>query len=215
MVTRRLLLGALALTPFAGSNAFAQSATGEALDDFARYCGDTARLFGELAIGLRNADARSIRSPGATQALRAVREGLRNQAVANSGVVDELAQYHDFARQVLAELPAETSAAARVQRLASPWSGALAQVSQTAETVRRVTAIVDSSAELRGVLTTQQHMALMDTLAMRQALLERLSRSPPPTSAYELERLGRLIENYRRLIRTLDVIRHELMRGEN
>jgi hypothetical protein len=199
MVTRRLLLGTLVLAPFAARSAFAQSATGQALDDFARYIDAATSILGELALGLRNADARDIRGPDARHALEELQTGLRNQAVANDAVIDELSQYYEYVRR-----------SPRSEGLSGAWSLALQQVSQTAEVVRRVTAIVDESTVLRRVLSDNQQIALRDTLAMREAILARLATLPPPTSADELERLSHFIDRYEGLIATLHRIRTAL-----
>ncbi len=199
MVTRRLLLGTFALAPFAGARAFAQSATSEALDDFARYIDAATSILGELALGLRNADARDIRGPDARRALEELQAGLQNQAVANGAVVDELRQYDEYARR-----------SPRAEGLSSAWSLALRQVSQTAEVVRRVTAIVDQSTVLRRVLTDDQQIELRDTLAMREAILSRLATLPPPASTDELDRLRHFIDRYGELIVTLRRIRTAL-----
>ncbi len=203
MVTRRLLLGALVLTPFAAPRAFAQSATGEALDDFARYVDEAASILSELALGIRNADASDIRGADARRALEEVQAGLRNQAVSNTRVVDELSDYRDYARQAAAEPPV----------LARMWSQALQQVSDTATVVRRVTAVVEESTALRRVLTDDQQLALRDTLAMREVILQRLSSLPPPASQYDLDRLDRFIARYNDLISALRQIRMALNRA--
>lgn len=203
MVTRRLFLGALALTPLAVSRAFAQSATGEALDDFARYVDAAASILSELALGIRNADARDIRGPDAQRALEELQAGLRNQAVSNARVFDELSEYRDYARQESAESPV----------LARMWSQALQQVSDTAAVVRRVSAIVDESTVLRRVLTDDQQLALRDTLAMREAILTRLAGLPAPASQYDLDRLDRFIARYNDLISALRQIRMALNRA--
>lgn len=203
MVTRRLLLGALALTPFAVSNASAQSATGEALDDFARYVDAAASILSELALGIRNADARNIRGPDAQRALEELQAGLRNQAVSNARVIDELSDYRAYAQQA----SVEPSVRARM------WAEALQQVSDTAAVVRRVTAIVDESAVLSRVLTDDRQLALRDTLAMREAILRRLTALPPPASQYDLDRLDRFIARYNDLISALRQIRVALNRA--
>jgi hypothetical protein len=210
------LLMAASATPV-----WAQSATAEALDDFSRYLNAAAAIFGELALGLRNADAQTIRGPSARLALGAVEGALGNQAVSNTAVVDALRQYRDLGqyRDLVGRMAAEPTdaspeqVAARNERLALSWSSALAQVSESAEVAREVAAIVDASVPLRSVLTDEQQVALRDTLAMREVILARLAALPPPTSADELRRLDNFIGRYGDLIAELRQIRVALNRA--
>lgn len=197
MNTRRWLLGTLALAPFVGEPAVAQSATAEALDDFARYIDAAASIFSELALGLRNADARDIRGPDARRALDEVQSALRDQAVANGAVVNELSEYYNYARSTSAEPDVRG-------RL---WSLALRQVSETSAVVRRVAGIVGESTVLRRVLSDDQQVALRDTLAMREQILGRLRELPAPATTDELNRLNRFIVRYGQLIEALRRIR--------
>jgi hypothetical protein len=186
--------------------AWAQSATAAALEDFSRYVEAAAAVFGELALGLRSADAGTLRGESARQALAEVQSGLRTQTVANGFVVTELQRYREYATAPRAgDAPRET--------LARLWSTALEQVSETAAVVRRVTVIVDESAALRSVLTDDQQVALRDTLAMREVILARLTALPPPTTADELSRLDTFIDSYGRLIEALRQIRVALNRA--
>lgn len=213
MATRRLLLGALTFVA-AAPGAFAQSATERALDDFVRYLDASAALFGEFALGLRSADARTLSSPASRQALEEVSQALRQQAMANGAVVDFVSMYlrrAQDAAQADAALTEEGRAQAEVA-LISSWDAAVREVRRTSVIVQRVTAIVDSTPELDRVLSPERRLALSDTLAAREDLLGRLAEMPRPRTSAELDRLALFNQRYQRLIDALQSIRVELRR---
>lgn len=179
---------------FAASNALAQTATSRALEDFGRYLDAAADLFGEFIVGIRRADAATLRDPETRAGLENISDALAGLYHAQSTLVGDL---EDYARAARAGEGAD-----RV------WRSIMNQVRRTGRIVHEVINIVDNTPSLRIALTPEQRGILSDTLGARVELLNRFENLPRPETEAEIAQLEGMNARYRRLIRTLREIRY-------
>jgi hypothetical protein len=189
MVTRRLLLAAVSLATVA-PNAFAQSATERALDDFTRYLDAATDLLAEFTLGLRSANAREIRrDDGARQALGELSDALLAFHTANRLLVDDIDDYEQSVRD-----------GGNPQEL---WSEVLTQAGQTATVMRRVLTVIDETPSLAVVLSAESRAQIVEGVADKGSLLERLRRISAPRTDAELTQLRQLNRRYRAVMEQL------------
>jgi hypothetical protein len=191
-ITRRAALFGVSLAAFAGQ-ASAQSATSRALEDFGRYLDAAADLFGEFALGIRSADAATLRQPQTRASLERIANALLDLYGAQSVLIGDL---EDYAR-----------AARRREGAQEVWNGILYQVRRTGRIVQQVIGVVESTPALNVALTPEQNMILRETLAARGAILSRFENLPRPRTRAEIAQLEGMNARYRRLIQTLREIR--------
>jgi hypothetical protein len=201
-LARRALLTAM-IWPLAAP-AFAQTATSRALEDFGRYLDAAADLFGEFIVGIRRADAATLRDPVTRAGLENISNALAGLYHAQTTLVGDLEDYARAAR--------EGEGAERV------WRSIMSQVRRTGRIVHEVINIVDNTPSLRVALTPEQRGILSDTLGARVEMLNRFENLPRPETEAEIAQLEGMNARYRRLIRTLREIRYViddvLERGE-
>lgn len=185
--------------------AFAQTATSQALEDFGRYLDAAADLFGEFIVGIRRADAATLRDPVTRAGLENISNALAGLYHAQTTLVGDL---EDYARAARAGEGAE-----RV------WRSIMNQVRRTGRIVHEVINIVDNTPSLRVALTPEQRGILSDTLGARVEMLNRFENLPRPETEAEIAQLEGMNARYRRLISTLREIRYVidgvLERGED
>jgi len=174
--------------------AFAQTATSRALEDFGRYLDAAADLFGEFIVGIRRADAATLRDPETRAGLENISNALAGLYHAQSTLVGDL---EDYARAARGGEGAE-----RV------WRSIMNQVRRTGRIVHEVINIVDNTPSLRVALTPEQRGILSDTLGARVEMLTRFESLPRPTTEAEIAQLEGMNARYRRLISTLREIRY-------
>ncbi len=192
LVTRRLALAGLCAA--IAVPASAQTATSRALEDFGRYLDAAADLFGEFIVGIRRADAATLRDPVTRAGLENISNALAGLYHAQSTLVGDLEDYARAAR--------EGEGAERV------WRGIMNQVRRTGRIVHEVINIVDNTPSLRVALTSEQRSILSDTLGARVEMLNRFESLPRPTTNAEIAQLEGMNARYRRLIGTLREIRY-------
>lgn len=192
MFARRALLAGM-IWPLAVP-AFAQTATSQALEDFGRYLDAAADLFGEFIVGIRRADAATLRDPETRAGLESISDALAGLYSAQSVLVGDL---EDYARAARAGEGAD-----RV------WRSILSQVRRTGRIVHDVINVVDNTPSLRVALTSEQRGILSDTLDARVEMLNRFENLPRPETEAEIAQLEGMNARYRRLIRTLREIRY-------
>jgi hypothetical protein len=185
--------------------AFAQTATSRALEDFGRYLDAAADLFGEFIVGIRRADAATLRDPVTRAGLESISNALAGLYHAQSTLVGDLEDYARAAR--------DGEGAERV------WRSIMNQVRRTGRIVHEVINIVDNTPSLRVALTPEQRGILSDTLGARVEMLNRFENLPRPETEAEIAQLEGMNARYRRLISTLREIRYVidgvLERGED
>lgn len=200
---RRALLAGLIWTLAVPT--FAQTATSRALEDFGRYLDAAADLFGEFIVGIRRADAATLRDPATRAGLENISDALAGLYYAQSTLVGDL---EDYARAARAGEGAD-----RV------WRSIMSQVRRTGRIVHQVIDIVDGTPSLRVALTAEQRGILSDTLGARVVMLNRFENLPRPETEAEIAQLEGMNARYRRLISTLREIRYVidgvLERGED
>lgn len=191
-MTRRAALVGVCLAALTGA-ASAQSATSRALEDFGRYLDAAADLFGEFVLGIRSADAATLRQPQTRASLERIADALLDLHGAQSVLIGDL---EDYAR-----------AARRREGAQEVWNGILYQVRRTGGIVQQVIGVVESTSALNVALTPEQNMILRETLAARGAILSRFENLPRPRTRAEIAQLEGMNARYRRLIQTLREIR--------
>lgn len=195
MSTRRALLVGACAVVLTGAAA-AQSATSRALEDFGRYLDAAADLFGEFIIGVRRADAATLRQPQTRASLERIADALLDLYGAQSVLIGDLEDY--------------AAAARRREGAQQVWNNILYQVRRTGRIVQDVIAVVDSTPALNVALTPEQSGILRETLAARGEMLSRFEDLPRPRTRAEIAQLEGMNARYRRLIQTLREIRFVL-----
>lgn len=189
MITRRLLLAAVSFSAV-GPQVFAQTATERALDDFGRYLDAATDLLAEFTLGIRQANAREIRRDAAARrALGDLSDALLSFHTSNRLLVDDI---DDYAARVRAGGDANTL-----------WNEVLAQVGETAQVMRNVLTVVDETPRLEVALSAESRAQIVEGVADKESLLERLRRTPPPRTESELTQLRLLNTRYRNVMEQL------------
>jgi uncharacterized membrane protein YccC len=194
-INRRIVMLALSAACIAPA-ASAQTATEQALQDFGRYLDAAASLFGQFALGIREARASGRLNAAVREDLRDVNAMFRMLYARQSVLVGDL---EDYAR-----------AAREGENVAPLWAGIKVQVRDTAGFVSRVTEIVENSDAIVLALDAETTDVLQETLYARRSLLARFYSLPPPRSPAELTQLEGLNARYRTLIQTLREVRIEI-----
>jgi hypothetical protein len=190
---RRSLL-AFMLASFAAQASLAQTATSRALEDFGRYLEAAADLFGEFIIGVRQADAATLREPETRAGLERISDALADLYGAQSVLIGDL---EDYARAARAREGAQ-----------NVWDSILYQVRRTGMIVQNVIAVIDGTPALNVALSAEQRGILSDTLDQRRVMLSRFENLPRPRTRAEIAQLEGMNARYRRLIQTLREIRY-------
>jgi hypothetical protein len=190
---RRFLL-AFMLASFAAPASFAQSATSRALEDFGRYLDAATDLFAQFVLGVRQADAATLREPETRAGLERISDALADLYGAQSVLIGDL---EDYARAARAREGAQ-----------NVWNSILYQVRRTGMIVQNVIAIVDGTPALNVALSEEQRGILSDTLGQRRVMLSRFENLPRPRTRAEIAQLEGMNARYRRLIQTLREIRY-------
>ena len=189
MVTRRSLLAAMSFAA-ATPSAFAQTATERALDDFGRYLDAATDLLAEFTLGIRQANAREIRRDAAARrALGDLSDALLAFHTSNRLLVDDI---DDYAARVRAGGDANAL-----------WDEVLVQVGETAQVMRRVLTVVDETPRLEVVLSAESRSQIVEGVADKESLLQRLRRISPPRTESELTQLRLLNTRYRNVMEQL------------
>ena len=189
MITRRLLLAAVSFSAVA-PQAFAQTATERALDDFGRYLDAATDLLAEFTLGIRQANAREIRRDAAARrALGDLSDALLAFHTSNRLLVDDI---DDYAQRV--------SAGGNANAL---WDEVLVQVGATADVMRRVLTVVDETPRLEVVLNAESRAQIVEGVADKGSLLQRLRQISPPRTEPELTQLRLLNTRYRNVMEQL------------
>lgn len=189
LVSRRVTLVGVISSALA-TPAAAQTATGDALDDFGRYLDAAAGLLAEFTLGLRNANARDLRRNAETRA-------------ALTSLSDALLAFHSSNTLLVNDLDDYVRAVNGGGNPTTLWREVLGQVEQTTAVMQQVLEVVDGATQLDVALSPEARTQLEDAVAEKGSLLDRLHWMRAPQEAEALARVEAVAVRYRRVMERL------------